>query len=286
MADVEADFGPAMDGTDPTEVFVIEEDGRGIGIIQRYRFDDDPEWDRVMAVGARPRPAMGLDYLIGVEERTGKGLGAPIIAEFVDDRLDRFPDIRAVVVDVDQANRRSWRILEKAGFRRDWSGTIESRPTRATRGHSMSTCASVRPGEAGAAGQPAGEGVMSRSTADRVRRSSMAAASTGREKMNPWPRSHCSPRRPSSCSGVLDALGQGHQPEGPTELDQRVDEGGRVGASVHLGHERAVDLEHVDGELAQVGQRGIAGAEVVDGDHAPRSPSASSAGTRWRWRRA
>lgn len=126
MADVEADFGPAVDGTDPTEVFVIEEDGRGIGIIQRYRFDDDPEWDRVMAVGSAPRPAMGLDYLIGAEERIGEGLGAPIIAEFVDDSWVRFPDIRAVVVDVDQANRRSWRILEKAGFRRDWSGTIES----------------------------------------------------------------------------------------------------------------------------------------------------------------
>ena len=26
----------------------------------------------------------------------------------------------------------------------------------------------------------------------------MAAGSTGREKMNPWPRSHCSPRSPSS----------------------------------------------------------------------------------------
>lgn len=126
MADVEADFGPVVDGTDPTEVYVVEEDGHGIGIIQRYRFDDDPEWDRVMAVGSVPRPAMGLDYLIGVEERTGQGLGAPIIAEFVDDSWARFPDIRAVVVDVHQANYRSWRALEKAGFRRDWSGTIQS----------------------------------------------------------------------------------------------------------------------------------------------------------------
>jgi aminoglycoside 6'-N-acetyltransferase len=126
MADVEADFGPVVDGTDPTEVFVIEEDGQGIGIIQRYRFDDDPEWDRVMAVGSAPRPAIGLDYLIGVEDCTGKGLGGPIIAEFVDDSWDRFADIRAVVVEVHQANYRSWRVLEKAGFRRDWSGTIQS----------------------------------------------------------------------------------------------------------------------------------------------------------------
>jgi aminoglycoside 6'-N-acetyltransferase len=126
VADVEADFGPVVDGTDPTEVFIIAEDGKGIGIIQRYRFDDDPEWDRTMAVGSVPRPAMGLDYLIGEEDRTGKGLGGPIIAEFVDDTWDQFPDIRAFVVDVHQDNRRSWRALEKAGFRRDWSGTIRS----------------------------------------------------------------------------------------------------------------------------------------------------------------
>ncbi len=30
--------------------------------------------------------------------------------------------------------------------------------------------------------------------------------------------------------------------------------------------ERAVDLERVDGELAEVGERRVAGAEVVDGD--------------------
>ena len=36
-----------------------------------------------------------------------------------------------------------------------------------------------------------------------------------------------------------------------------------------LGDEGAVDLQHVDRELAQVGERGVAGAEVVDGDPDP-----------------
>ena len=65
---------------------------------------------------------------------------------------------------------------------------------------------------------------------------------------------------------VLDALGQGEQSERPSELDERVDERGRVGRAVHLRDERPVDLEHVHRELPEVGQRRVAGAEVVDGD--------------------
>ena len=61
-AAVEADFGPMVDGEDPTEAFVIEEDGWPIGLIQRYRFDENEAWDRTVAVGTAPRPAAGIDY--------------------------------------------------------------------------------------------------------------------------------------------------------------------------------------------------------------------------------
>jgi hypothetical protein len=37
------------------------------------------------------------------------------------------------------------------------------------------------------------------------------------------------------------------------------------------GDERAVDLERIDGELLEVGERGVAGAEVVDRNPHPRS---------------
>lgn len=123
---VESDFGPAVDGRDPTEMFVVEEDGRDIGLIQRYRLDDHPRWEATVSVGASPCPAIGIDYLIGEESRIGQGLGARMISRFVDDTWDRHPDARAVVVAVQQANRQSWRALEKAGFRREWSGTLDS----------------------------------------------------------------------------------------------------------------------------------------------------------------
>ena len=125
-ASVEADFGPMVDGADPTEAFVIEEAGSAVGLIQRYRFDHNLAWDRTLAVGTAPRPAAGIDYLIGEESRVGRGLGPRAIADFVLETWDRYPDLAAVVVAVQQANRRSWRALEKAGFERDWSGPLES----------------------------------------------------------------------------------------------------------------------------------------------------------------
>ncbi len=123
---LESEFGPAVDGRDPTEVLIVEEDVRDVGMVQRYRLDDQPEWQRAVSVGTAPRPAVGIDYLIGDVSRTGQGLGPRIISSLVDDTWVRHPDASAVIVAVQQANRRSWRALEKASFSRDWSGTLAS----------------------------------------------------------------------------------------------------------------------------------------------------------------
>src|SRR4051812_24387491 len=64
----------------------------------------------------------------------------------------------------------------------------------------------------------------------------------------------------------LDALGDDLHVERAAQLDHRADQSrvGRVLAEVL--HERAVHLHGVDRELAQVGERRVAGAEVVDRD--------------------
>ncbi len=122
---VEARYGPSVDGTDPAEVFVVEQDGQPIGMMQRCKLGDEPEWRRVLAV-AYEGEAAGIDYLIGDEALLGRGLGVEMIERFVEDTWSRYPDVPAVVVDVQQDNRRSWRALEKAGFERIWSGTLDS----------------------------------------------------------------------------------------------------------------------------------------------------------------
>ena len=65
----------------------------------------------------------------------------------------------------------------------------------------------------------------------------------------------------------LDTLGDPAQPELGREAGDRAHDRQVVRLEVHPGDERAVDLQVRDGEAAQVGQRRVAGAEVVEADH-------------------
>ena len=67
---------------------------------------------------------------------------------------------------------------------------------------------------------------------------------------------------------VLHPFGDGLQAEPLREIDQRAHEGAVVLGAHQVLHEGAVDLEDVDAELAQVAERGVAGAEIVDRDAA------------------
>jgi aminoglycoside 6'-N-acetyltransferase len=136
LASLAARYGPVLAGTDPTEVCVIELGGEPIGLIQRYRFADNPDWVAALAAAGTPANAAGIDYLIGRGELTGRGLGSAAIAGFVAETWERYPEVAAVVVDVQVANRRSWRALERVGFRRVWTGTLDSDdPSDAGRNH-------------------------------------------------------------------------------------------------------------------------------------------------------
>jgi aminoglycoside 6'-N-acetyltransferase len=123
---VEARYGPAVDRKDPTEVFVVEADGTPVGMIQRYLMRDNPEWERAVCACVEAANAAGIDYLIGDPALIGHGLGGQMIQRFVKDTWERHPEVAVVIVDVDQANRRSWRALETAGFSRQWAGILDS----------------------------------------------------------------------------------------------------------------------------------------------------------------
>ena len=123
---VETAYGPAIDGSDPTELLVAELDGRPIGMIQRYRIGDNPDYRHALEPAGVPSAAAGLDYLIGEVEFTGRGIGPVLIAEASAGAWEAYPEITAIVVVVQLANRPSWRALEKAGYRQVWSGFVDS----------------------------------------------------------------------------------------------------------------------------------------------------------------
>ena len=123
---VESTYLPVIDGRDPTEAFVVLVDGTAVGYIQRYRADDYPTWRAAVRVAVLDVPSIGLDYLIGEVDRTGRGIGTRMLSAFVEETWDRYPDADRIVVAVQQDNVASWRALASAGFTRAWSGTLDS----------------------------------------------------------------------------------------------------------------------------------------------------------------
>ena len=112
LADVERKYGPRVDGTEPTRVFVIELAGQPAGLIQCYRHADYADWDRAVGIPA----AAGIDYLIGEPALRGRGVAAAAIAGLAPDVFARYADVAVIVAVPQAANHASRRALEKAGF--------------------------------------------------------------------------------------------------------------------------------------------------------------------------
>jgi len=123
---VEADFGAAADGADPTQLFVVLDGGRPVGLLQRYAFADNPDYAAELArLVALPRDALGIDYLLGEPDALGRGLGTSMLRAAAAQTWRDCPSASAVVVAVNAANRASWRALERAGFERVAEGPLE-----------------------------------------------------------------------------------------------------------------------------------------------------------------
>lgn len=123
---VEAQYGPALDGSDPTRLWVVLEDDAPVGMVQGYRWDDEPGEIAAMAsVWPIPAGALSVDYLLGSPAVRGRGIGPQLVRAAVAELRGLYPDARDVVVPVHAQNRRSWRALEKAGFTRVAAGELE-----------------------------------------------------------------------------------------------------------------------------------------------------------------
>jgi len=112
--DTIAEYRLAMRGEDPTDLYLIELDGRPIGHLQSYRIDDHPEYAAMVALG---RAAFGIDLFIGEPDLIGKGHGAALIRAFL--RNVAFPryGVELCVIGPTRSNAAAIRAYEKAGFR-------------------------------------------------------------------------------------------------------------------------------------------------------------------------
>ncbi|WP_414941746.1 GNAT family N-acetyltransferase [Amycolatopsis sp. cmx-11-51] len=115
-ASVERDFGPAMRGEEPSEDFVALLDDEPVGLIQRSRLADYPEYlAEFTAITEVPDDAVTIDYLIGDPQRVGRGLGTRLITSMIDRTWQDLPEVPAIIIAVAAANEASWRALERSG---------------------------------------------------------------------------------------------------------------------------------------------------------------------------
>jgi aminoglycoside 6'-N-acetyltransferase len=113
---VEARYGPSIDGTDPTALYLGLHEGEPFGMVQVYAFADEPGYTaELSAVCPVPSGALSIDYLIGEPAARGRGLGAAMIAAAVARGFADHPDARDVLVPVALGNEASWRALRRAG---------------------------------------------------------------------------------------------------------------------------------------------------------------------------
>ncbi|UNT00293.1 acetyltransferase [Streptomyces tubbatahanensis] len=123
---VARDFGPAARGEEPSEDLLAFLEDRPVGLVQRARLLDYPEYLAELA-GIVPVPdeAMTIDYLIGDPRQTGQGIGTAVIRSVLARTWAAHPAAPCVLVPVVAANRPSWRALERAGLRRVATGDLE-----------------------------------------------------------------------------------------------------------------------------------------------------------------
>ncbi len=123
---VERDFGPTVDGGEPAADFIVQLDGRPVGLLQFCWYADYPDYVEELApVIAVPHGAVSIDYLIGEADLVGRGLGRAMIEAFCEQVWADHPAAACVLVPVSSANERSWRALLGAGFRLVARGELE-----------------------------------------------------------------------------------------------------------------------------------------------------------------
>lgn len=107
-----------------TRLCMVLKDGDPAGWCQWYRWGDYP--DEARAVDARIGE-VGADYAIGVPGLLGRGVGTAMIAALIAEVRRHHPGA-GMVVAPEAANIPSRRILEKNGFRLEFTRAVATEP--------------------------------------------------------------------------------------------------------------------------------------------------------------
>ena len=113
-AAVSAEYLPCIEGVEPSHPVIAELPAGPVAFLQWYWWADYPDYGRKVDAAA---DEAGFDYLIGEEACCGQGLGTRLVAALIRHIREQDPTVGGVVVDPEQANTASRRVLEKNGLR-------------------------------------------------------------------------------------------------------------------------------------------------------------------------
>ncbi len=141
---VTATYGPRVDGSTPTRMWVVEVNGRSVGFVQDYRIRDYPGFALLT-----PDPdAVGLDYAIGEPEWAGRGSGCPRAVGVDAGRAPPLPRRHVLLRRArPRATRRrcgSWTRPGSPGARGSTSRSGTARPRRSSAAPSTCAASSAR----------------------------------------------------------------------------------------------------------------------------------------------
>jgi RimJ/RimL family protein N-acetyltransferase len=111
--DVVEHYLPAIEGDDPTDLYLALLDGRAVGFVQTYLVADYPEFAALTGCSVG---VAGVDLFLADASLTGRGLGSELLRLFVDDVVFARPTTVACIADPQVENVASVRAFEKAGF--------------------------------------------------------------------------------------------------------------------------------------------------------------------------
>jgi aminoglycoside 6'-N-acetyltransferase len=110
--EVEARYGPRITGEDPTRMWVVEANGRSVGMLQDYLISDHPEF----AVLTPDPAAVGVDYLIGEPAWLRRGIGAGMLRRWFGTAHDGYPEATTFFAAPNHLNVASRQLLLRVGF--------------------------------------------------------------------------------------------------------------------------------------------------------------------------
>lgn len=102
-----------LDDAEPAHAFIASADDQPIAYLQTYRIDNHPDYAAQVCAGAN---AAGVDMLIGEPAFAHRGLGGPMLAQFVDEIVWPVTGARTCWIGPSADNARAIRAYAKAGF--------------------------------------------------------------------------------------------------------------------------------------------------------------------------